>query len=97
MDMLSTIKTPIEQELAEFKSFFTSLLKSDVELLDSALSSVGETVGKSMRPILTLLVAKSIGKVCENTYSAAAVVELLHTASLLHDDVIDESDKRRGA
>ena len=96
MDMLSTIKTPIEQELAEFKSFFTSLLKSDVELLDSALSYVAESVGKSMRPILTLLVAKSIGKVCENTYSAAAVVELLHTASLLHDDVIDESDKRRG-
>ena len=65
-------------------------------LMNDALSFLGESTGKIMRPILVLLIAKSIGNVKEKTNSAAAAVEMLHTASLLHDDVIDESDKRRG-
>ena len=65
-------------------------------LMNDALSFLGESTGKMMRPMLVLLIAKSIGNVKEKTNSAAAAVEMLHTASLLHDDVIDESDKRRG-
>ena len=96
MSLLSTIKTPIEQDIADFNDYFKSLLKSDVVLMDNALSFLSESVGKMMRPMLVLLVAKSIGAINKSTFSAAAAVELLHTASLLHDDVIDESDKRRG-
>lgn len=96
MSLLSTIKTPIEQEIADFNGYFKSLLKSDVVLMDNALSFLSESVGKMMRPMLVLLVAKSAGGINNKTFSAAAAVEMLHTASLLHDDVIDESDKRRG-
>lgn len=96
MDKLSIIKSPIEREIADFNGYFRSLLKSDVALMDNALSFLGESVGKMMRPMLVLLVAKSVGNVNERTFAAAAAVEMLHTASLLHDDVIDESDKRRG-
>lgn len=96
MDLLSTIKKPIEQEIIDFNGYFKSLLKSDVILMNDALSFLGESTGKMMRPMLVLLIAKSIGNVKEKTNSAAAAVEMLHTASLLHDDVIDESDKRRG-
>ena len=96
MSLLSTIKTPIEQEIADFDGYFKSLLKSDVVLMDNALSFLSESVGKMMRPMLVLLVAKSAGGINNKTFSAAAAVEMLHTASLLHDDVIDESDKRRG-
>lgn len=96
MDKLSIIKSPIEREIADFNGYFRSLLKSDVALMDNALSFLSESVGKMMRPMLVLLVAKSVGNVNERTFAAAAAVEMLHTASLLHDDVIDESDKRRG-
>ena len=96
MDLLSTIKKPLEQEFADFNDYFRSLLKSDVVLMNDALSFLDKSIGKMMRPMLVLLVAKSIEKVNEKTFSAAAAVEMLHTASLLHDDVIDESDKRRG-
>ena len=96
MDLLSTIKEPVKQEIIDFNEYFNSLLKSDVVLMNDALSFLSKSIGKMMRPILVLLVAKSIGNVDEKTYSAAAAVEMLHTASLLHDDVIDESDKRRG-
>ena len=96
MDLLSTIKKPIEQEIADFNDYFKSLLKSDVMLMNDALSFLSESVGKMMRPMLVILVSKSIGNVDEKNFSAAAAVEMLHTASLLHDDVIDESNKRRG-
>lgn len=96
MDTLSRIKAPVKKELSLFNDYFKSLLKSDVQLMDSALNFLSESVGKMMRPMLVLLVAKSCGDVNKNTFLAASVVELLHTASLLHDDVIDESDKRRG-
>ena len=96
MDLLSTIKKTIEQEIADFNDYFKSLLKSDVMLMNDALSFLSESVGKMMRPMLVILVSKSIGNVDEKNFSAAAAVEMLHTASLLHDDVIDESDKRRG-
>lgn len=96
MDLLSTIKKPLEQEINDFNDYFRSLLKSDVVLMNDALSFLSDSIGKMMRPMLVMLVAKSTGNVNEKTFSAAAAVEMLHTASLLHDDVIDESDKRRG-
>ena len=96
MDHLSIINRPIEQEITDFNGFFKSQLKSDVMLMNDTLSFVSKSIGKMMRPTLVLLVAKSIGNVNEKTFAAATSVEMLHTASLLHDDVIDESDKRRG-
>ena len=96
MDFLSLINKPIEQEIADFNAFFKSQLKSDVMLMNDALSFLSESIGKMMRPTLVLLVAKSIGNINEKTFSAATAVEMLHTASLLHDDVIDEAYHRRG-
>lgn len=96
MNIKEKIELPIRTELAAFKSYYAAQFKSDVPLLDSALGHVGGSVGKMMRPMLVLLAAKSCGEINETTYSAAAALELLHTASLLHDDVVDESDMRRG-
>ena len=94
--MLRTIKTPIENEMAQYESYFRLQFTSNIKLMDHALKYVGDGVGKMMRPMLVMLVAKSVGKVNECTFAAASAMEMLHTASLLHDDVIDESDKRRG-
>jgi octaprenyl-diphosphate synthase len=96
MDLLSTIKTPIEQEIVAFNDYFKSQFKSDVPLLDSALHYVSESAGKLMRPMLVMLVAKCVSDVNDKAFAAASAMEMLHTASLLHDDVLDESDKRRG-
>lgn len=96
MDYLSTIQAPIRQEIDDFNIYFKKQFTSNVELLNSALSYVSESTGKLMRPMLVLLVAKSLGKVTERAFAAASAMELLHSASLLHDDVIDESDMRRG-
>lgn len=94
--MLNTITRPIEKEMAMFNSYFESQFKSDLPLLDSALRYVNEGTGKKMRPILLLLVAKHLGNLNIKMLASASAMEMLHTASLLHDDVIDESDKRRG-
>ena len=94
--MLNTITRPIEKEMAMFNSHFESQFKSDLPLLDSALRYVNEGTGKKMRPILLLLVAKYLGNLNIKMLASASAMEMLHTASLLHDDVIDESDKRRG-
>ena len=96
MDFLTKIKRPIEKEMAAFNSYFKSQFKSDVALLNESLCYVGESSGKMMRPMLMMLVAKSAGEINTKTFAAATAMEMLHTASLLHDDVIDESDKRRG-
>lgn len=95
MDRLSAIQSPIKQEFTAFKEFFNAQFGSDVPLLNSALNNVSGSVGKMMRPMLLLLVAKSCGAVSSATNAAAASLELLHTASLLHDDVVDESPMRR--
>lgn len=96
MDYLAKIQAPIEHEINDFNNYFKQQFTSNVELLNTALSYVGGSVGKLMRPMLVLLVAKSIGAVGERAFAAASAMELLHSASLLHDDVVDESDKRRG-
>ena len=96
MDSISLIRTPIEAELADFKNLFDSSLSSSNALLNSVVSHIRQRSGKMMRPILLLLVARLYGAVRPSTLHAAVSLELLHTASLVHDDVVDESIERRG-
>lgn len=96
MDKLALIKYPIECELAEFEELFDNSLANSNPLLNEVLLHLKKGKGKMMRPILVLLIAKLFGKVGKSTLHAAVALELLHTASLVHDDVVDESTKRRG-
>lgn len=96
MDNFLLIRTPIEAELAEFKNLFDSSLTSSNALLDNVVSHIRQRNGKMMRPILALLIARLYGAVRPSTLHAAVSLELLHTASLIHDDVVDESSERRG-
>ena len=96
MDFLSIIKQPIEAELADFISLFNKSLSHEDGLLGSALEHIRKRAGKRMRPILILLMAKNFGRISSVTQNAAVGLELLHTASLVHDDVVDESKERRG-
>lgn len=96
MDYLSLIKQPISAELDDFISLFNQSLSHDNGLLTQVLMHIRQRGGKRMRPILILLVAKNFGCVSSITQHAAVGLELLHTASLVHDDVVDESSERRG-
>lgn len=96
MEKIELIKLPIEKELDEFRALFDASLNSTNPLLNEVLAYIKKRNGKMMRPILVLLTAKLFGKVTDSTLHAALSLELLHTASLVHDDVVDESDKRRG-
>lgn len=96
MDRLDSIKLPVERELGELRDMFDGSLESSIPLLKQVLGHVIQRKGKMMRPLLTLLVAKEFGEVSADTYHAGAALEMLHTASLIHDDVVDESDERRG-
>lgn len=96
MDSISLIKSPISEELEDFKKHFDTCLSSSNLLLNSVIAHIRQKNGKMMRPILVLLAAKLFGTVCPATLHAAVALELLHTASLVHDDVVDESPERRG-
>ena len=96
MSRLEQIKEPIQAEFEVFKQKFDASLQSSNQLLGEVINFIKQRRGKMMRPMLTLLMAKLCGKIEESTYYAAISLELLHTASLVHDDVVDESDKRRG-
>lgn len=96
MDYLSIIKQPISKELNDFIALFDSALTHDDGMLGSVLSHIRQRGGKRMRPILMFLMARSYGDVSKVTQHAAVGLELLHTASLVHDDVVDESGERRG-
>ena len=96
MDSISIIRTPIESELEAFKELYDSSLSSSNTLLDSVVAHIRQLSGKMMRPILVLLVARLYGVVSPATLHAAVSLELLHNASLVHDDVVDESTERRG-
>ena len=92
---LEHIITPIQGELAQFEAFFSQTLKADTEPMDTIMHYVGETQGKRLRPLLVLLSAKLFGEVNEKTLRAATFVEMVHSATLIHDDVVDDSDQRR--
>lgn len=96
MDYQSVIRKPIEEELAEFIEIFNKSLEHENGLLQQALDHIKKRTGKRMRPMLILLMARNYGKVTDVTQHAAVGLELLHTASLVHDDVVDESKERRG-
>ena len=96
MDYLSIIKQPIQKDLDDFVALFQSALSHDDGLLASALSHIRQRGGKRMRPILMMLMARNFGDISAVTQHSAVGLELLHTASLVHDDVVDESGERRG-
>jgi len=96
MDQLSLIRKPVEAEFREFVTLFNSALSHQDVLLSSTLQHIKNRGGKRMRPLLALLIAKNYGEISMTTQHAAIGLELLHTASLVHDDVVDESAERRG-
>jgi octaprenyl-diphosphate synthase len=96
MDYLPLIKTPIIKELDDFVMLFNESLTHSDGLLETVLAHIRQRGGKRMRPMLILLMAKNFGRVTQVTQNAAVGLELLHTASLVHDDVVDESGERRG-
>ena len=93
---LSEISRPIKTELAHFNDIFKSSMRSNVGLVDLVARYIIRQKGKKIRPLLVLLSAKLSGGVNDRTYRGAVLVELLHTATLIHDDVVDNADKRRG-
>ena len=96
MKNLNNIITPIAAELAQFEVFFEQTMKAETEPMDSIMHYVQESRGKRLRPILVLLSAKLFGEVNERTLRAATFVEMMHSATLIHDDVVDDADERRG-
>ena len=96
MDTLSIIEKPILADLDEFKRMFAGSLSTSNPLLNRVIEHIRQRSGKMMRPMLVLLSARMYGTVCPATFRTAVALELLHNASLVHDDVVDESLERRG-
>jgi octaprenyl-diphosphate synthase len=96
MNKLNIISSPIKNELEKFSEIFRKSMKSEVPLLNIITNYLLKRKGKQIRPLLVFLTAKLNGEISESTYSAASLIELLHTATLIHDDVVDESYERRG-
>ena len=93
---LLDIRRPIEKELNDYQSLFAEVMSHAEPVIDRALSYIKGRKGKMMRPMMVLLMAKEMGGVTERSTISAVALEMLHTASLIHDDVVDESDARRG-
>jgi octaprenyl-diphosphate synthase len=93
---LDEIKKPVEAELRVFDRFFRQTMRSDVGLVNLIARYIVRQKGKRVRPILVLLSARACGEINESTYRGATLVEILHTATLVHDDVVDDADTRRG-
>lgn len=98
MKVISKIKLPVEKEMELFEKKFSQSMSSKVALLNRITHFIVNRKGKQMRPMFVFLVAKMCaeGKVNERTYRGASVIELIHTATLVHDDVVDDSNRRRG-
>ena len=95
MKTLEQIVFPIAAELAQFEAYFAQTMKADTEPMDSIMRYVQESQGKRLRPILVLLSAKLFGEINERSLRSATFVEMVHSATLIHDDVVDDADKRR--
>ncbi len=93
---LEEITEPVSENLSEFRSFFKQTIKSDVFLLDQIIKYLLRQKGKELRPTLVFMTANLFGGITHKSYIAATMIELLHTATLIHDDVVDEADSRRG-
>ena len=96
MDKLLQLRAPVENDLEQFSRLFDEVLVSSNPLLQKVLDHVRQRKGKMMRPALIMLVARLLGEINERTFRSAVSLELLHTASLIHDDVVDDSPERRG-
>jgi octaprenyl-diphosphate synthase len=93
---IDQIKAPIASHIQEFEKHFRDSMKSPVPLLNTITRYIIKRKGKQMRPMFVFLSAKVCGTVNDSTYHAASLIELLHTATLIHDDVVDDSNERRG-
>jgi octaprenyl-diphosphate synthase len=96
MSLLKDLKEPLSSEIKDFQKVFKKSVKSSVPLLDVVMQYILRSKGKQIRPLIVLYSAKLFDGINDSTYRAATLVELLHTATLVHDDVVDESDRRRG-
>jgi octaprenyl-diphosphate synthase len=94
---ISDIQHTVRHELEKFEPFFRQQLQSPVPLLSSITNHIYRNKGKQLRPLLVFLSAKLNGGICQKTYAGAAMLELVHTATLVHDDVVDDADSRRGS
>lgn len=97
MSILDDIRKPVAREMNDFESYFSRTMKSNIPLLKIILNYILRRKGKQMRPLLVFLTARLNGEITEASYVAATMIELLHTASLVHDDVVDDANERRGA
>ncbi|MFM7667918.1 MAG: polyprenyl synthetase family protein [Bacteroidota bacterium] len=96
MSVIDQIIAPVQQEMVEFENKFRESMHSDVAMLDKVTHYIIKRKGKQVRPLFVFLTAKMFGNVTQKTYDAATLVELLHTATLVHDDVVDDANERRG-
>lgn len=96
MMTVNEIIAPVKAEMSEFEDRFRESMKSQAPLLDKVTHYIIKRKGKQMRPLFIFLSAKMLGDISDKTYDAANLVELLHTASLVHDDVVDDANERRG-
>ncbi len=96
MNSVQEIKAPIKEELSSFESHFRESMKSDVPLLNKITHYIVKRKGKQMRPMFVFLSGKVFGDIRPASYTAASLIELLHTATLVHDDVVDDANERRG-
>jgi len=87
---------PFKEDIEQFNDVFSEVMRSDIKLVDNVAKYIVKHKGKQFRPLILIVSARAIGKPVHNTYVTAAVTELLHTATLLHDDVLDEAELRRG-
>ncbi|MCK4748320.1 MAG: polyprenyl synthetase family protein, partial [Bacteroidales bacterium] len=97
MIKLDDIREPVRLEMKEFNKRFKSSISSNIPLVNMITGYVLRRKGKQMRPLFVFLSSKMTGEITESTYTAASLIELMHTATLVHDDVVDESNERRGA
>jgi octaprenyl-diphosphate synthase len=96
MTSLNEIKAPVEEHIKEFEKRFRKSMRSSVPLLNTITGYILKRKGKQIRPLFVFLSAQTCGEVNDSTFRAASLIELLHTATLVHDDVVDDSNKRRG-
>jgi len=96
MSQLDKIKSPVREEMDAFESYFRDSMKTSIPLLDVILNYIVRRKGKQMRPMFVFLTARMLGEINSSTYTAASLIELLHNATLIHDDVVDKSYRRRG-
>ena len=93
---LKEIQAPIKNEMNEFKQRLKSSISSSNKIIDTVVSYILKRKGKQIRPVFVFLTAGLNGKITDATYRAAILIEILHTATLIHDDVVDDSNYRRG-